>query len=78
MPMTLGELFNSFTENENFLRRTEERLDDRQIQLFVNCKTISDEVHLPVSLSHPYTQVVEVFKPNWSDARSFHQMLVND
>ena len=66
--MTLDELLNSFTENEDFLRRAEERLDDRQIQLFVNRKTISDEVHLPVSLSHPYTQVVEVFTPNWSDA----------
>ena len=66
MAMTLDELFNSFTETENFLRGAEERLDDRQIQLFVNSKTIPDEVQLPVSLSHPYTQVVEVFKPNWS------------
>lgn len=68
MPKTLNELYQIFSENESFLRGAEDRLGDRQVQLFVNSETVPDEVHLPVSLSHPNTQVIEVFNANWSDA----------
>lgn len=63
---TVDELYSAFAANESFLRNGEERIADRQIQLFVSGPHFSDEVHMPRSLQNPYTQVVEIFNADWS------------
>lgn len=67
MTTTLSELYASFTENEPFLRGAEERLGDREIQLFVGSEVVPEKLDLPLSLQNPYTQVIEIFNVDWSD-----------
>ena len=73
---TLDSLYDTFSENEVFLRGAEERLADRQVQLFVANEFIPSELQLPVSLSYPSTRIIEVFNANWSDAGQLRSTVI--